>query len=344
MSETAELDMFESRTMVEAIRQTKPPERFILDTFFPVVKEFDTRNVDMEIWKDKRRIAPFTNPLDTGKPVNSIGYKVVSVQPGYVKPFMRTTAQELLKKPIGQNIYAPVDPSSRAAAKLGEDLASLDDMIVRREEYMALLAMLDGEVDIVGDGINRTVSFDFDATHFEALTGTDVWDNAASDPIADLLEWRLIVLRDSGRAPDVCIMGDSVAQAFLKHAKVQDLFNKWNVHPGEIDITASGNVISYGYIKMLGMSIYTLNEFFIDPADSVEKQMFHAKKLVMTHSGARRARYYGAIENVDALVGISRFPSSWTTKNPSARFVMLESAPLPVIEQPDAHFSAQVLA
>lgn len=343
MAEEATIDMFQPRVMLDAVMQMKPPERFILDNFFQATKTFDTLSVDIDIYKDKRRVAPFSNPLDEGKAVNGIGYKTRNVKPAYVKPWMRTTAQELLKKQVGQHIYAPVSPESRAAAKLGEDLAMLDDMIARREEWMALQALQNGEVVIDGDGDSRTIEFDFDADHLEALTGTDAWSHADSDPIADLLEWRLLVLKNSGMAPTDCIMGDAAAAAFRNHAKVQAMFDKWNITPGEIRIAAQGNIISYGFINIIGMNVYTLNEFFIDPTDDTEKQMLDSKNVLLIARQARRAKYYGAIQNVDGLIGVPRFPSTWTTKNPSARFCMLESAPLPTIEQPDGHFSAQVL-
>lgn len=337
------LDIFQPRVMLDAVMQMKPPERFVLNTFFSTVKTFDTLTVDIDIFKDKRRISPFSNPLDEGKVVDAIGYKTRNYKPGYCKPKMRTTAQDLLKRQPGQHLYAPVDPQARAAAKLGEDLAHLDDMIARREEWMALRALQDGEVTIDGDGDSRTIDFDFDAGHIEALTGTDAWDDAASDPIKDLLTWRRIVGRDSGIFPTDVIMGNDAAESFRNHAKVQALFDKFNIFPGEIRIAAQGNVISYGFIAILGMNVYTINEFFIDPDDDTEKEMVDAKNVILLSRNARMARYYGAIQVVEGLVGVPRFPMSWETKDPSARWVQLHSAPLPTIEQPDAVFTAQVL-
>ncbi len=91
-----EIDIFEPRTMMDAVLQMKPAQRFFLDNFFSETRSFDTLVVDVDIYKDKRRIAPFQNPLEEGKVVDNIGFKTRSYKPAYVKPKMRTTAQQIL--------------------------------------------------------------------------------------------------------------------------------------------------------------------------------------------------------------------------------------------------------
>lgn len=345
---SVELDIFEPRTMLEGVMQMKPVQRFFLDNFFSEVRTFDTINVDVDIYKEKRRIAPFSNPLLEGKTVDNIGFKTRSYKPAYVKPKMRTTAQQILNtRSVGSPLLVPEDPKAKAAAKLGADFAELDNMIARREEWMALQALQTGEIHIAGDGDDRTVEFDFDPDHIEVLTNLDAWNATGagyrSDPINDLLTWRRLVLRDSGMAPTDCVLGNNAAMAFLNHPLVRDWFNRWNFIPGQINVAAVGNVIEYGFIPALGMRLYTVNEWFIDPADDLEYEMLDPNKVLLLNRAARTARLYGAIQDLDGLVGVPRFPKSWIDNDPSVRWAQLQSAPLPVINQPDAFFVATVV-
>jgi len=174
-------------------------------------------------------------------------------------------------------------------------------------------------------------------------SGTDVWTDAASDPINDLLVWRRLVLRHFGQAPTDVYLGNGAGKAFINNTKVKDLFNKWNINLGTISPTATDNMIHYGFIQSIGMSVHSVNEFFIDPNDLVEKEMLDDGRCLLLTNGYRAARYYGAIQVVDGLIGVPRFPMSWIEKDPSVRWVQLHSAALPCIEQPDGVLTATVI-
>lgn len=345
---SVELDIFEPRTMLEGVMTMKPAQRWFLDTFFSDVRTFDTPTVDIDIYKDKRRMAPFQNPHLEGKVVDDIGFKTRTYKPAYMKPKKRTTAHQILHtRSFGSSLLAAEDPRTKAAAKLGQDFAELDNMIARREEWMALQALQNGEIHIDGDGDDRVVEFDFDPDHIEVLTNLDAWNATGtgyrSDPINDLMTWRLRVLQDSGMAPTDVVLGRNAASAFLNHPLVKDWFNRWNFIPGQINIVASGNTIEYGFIPALGMRLYTVSEWFIDPTDGLEYEMLDANKVLLLNRAAKTTRLYGAIYDLDGLVGVPRFPKSWTDNDPSVRWAQLHSAPLPVINQPDAFFVATVV-
>ena len=74
-----------------------------------------------------------------------------------------------------------------------------------------------------------------------------------------------------------------------------------------------------------------------------EKPLMPVDKVLMGNPAARTQRQYGAIQDLDALASVPRFPSSWIKKDPSARFVMLQSVPLPSLHQVDAFLCADVL-
>jgi hypothetical protein len=356
------IDIFDTRTMLEAIEQFKRPKSFLRDTFFPAATPVETETVDVDIFKGKRRMAPFCSPLSEGKLVENLGFSTSSIKPGYIKPFKITTAADLLKRSIGQTLYAGGQTiEQRASIKLGADLADLMDMIDRREEWMAAQALDTGSITmtIKGETADKIVTVDFlmDATHKVTLAGAALWDAGTSDPIADLQAWASKIRQDSGINPTRVILGTSAAAAFIKNPKIlgdansRGLLDNRRIQMGEINPQMLPGGVSYvGHINapQLDIDIYTYEDWFLDETTGVETPMVPAKKVWMGSDQTACRTLYAVIQDMEAIeegsAAVKRFPKSWVPKNPSARHLMVQSAPLVALLQPDAFVSAQVLA
>lgn len=347
-------NLFDSRTMMAALEQAKPPRTFLLDTFFSgAPRTFDTEAVDIDIIKGKRRLAPFVNPRREGKVVEKRGFKTRSYKPAYVKPKMVTTSEDILKRDPGMTIYSPNSgPAAKAAAELGRNLAEMNEMITRREEWMAAQALTTGTCPIIGEGVDDLVDFLVEATHLPTLAGTAKWtDHTNADPLGNLKTWKRLIAKDSGINPSIVVMGLSALDNFLNCDKVigstgggKNLFNMINVQMGRIDprILPDG-VTYYGSLQELGLEIYTYEEWYVDDDSDIESPMIPTNKVMLGNPAARTEKMYGAIRDLSALASVPRFPKSWTVEDPSARFVMLQSAPLIAPIQVDAFLCATVL-
>jgi hypothetical protein len=350
------IDIFDTRTMLEAIEQMKRPTNFLRDTFFPAAAPVETETVDVDIIKGKRRIAPFCSPLSEGKLVEGLGFTSSAIKPGYIKPFMITTAADLLKRQPGQTLYAGGQTiEQRAQIKLGADLAELMDMIDRREEWMAAKALDLGAITmtIKGESADKTVSVDFamEATHKITLTLTDLWNDTESDPIANLQTWASLIRKDSGVNPTDVIMGSDASAAFINNQDVQKKMNMLKVDMGRINPRQLPNGVSFvGTLNAPGLTvdIWTYEEWYLDEDTAVETPMVPVKKVWMGSSAAKNKSLYAVIQDMEAIeegsAAVKRFPKSWVPKNPSARHLMVQSAPLVALLQPDAFVSATVLS
>ena len=67
-------DMFGTREMTEAIVQLKPIGTFFLDTFFKRTQTHDTEAIDIDIYKGKRKVAPYTRSSSKSKPLARTGF------------------------------------------------------------------------------------------------------------------------------------------------------------------------------------------------------------------------------------------------------------------------------
>jgi hypothetical protein len=350
------IDIFDTRTMLDVVDQMKRPSTFLRDTFFQRSTQFDTASVDVDIVKGKRRLAPLVNPLAEGRVVERTGFTTNTLKPGYVKPKFVTTAGDLLKRSPGEVLYAGGrTPEMRAQEQLAKDLGELYDMVTRREEWMAAQALTTGEVvmTIKGETADQTVTVDFqmDSNHKVTLTGTDLWSDAGSDPLGDLATWARKCRQDSGLSPTDVLMGSDAAEAFIKNTAVDKELNNRRIDTGMIVPENLPNGVAYlGRIDRPGVSVdlWTYDEWFVDEETGLEGAAIPANKVIMGSRRAQNSKLWGAIQDMDAfesgLVAANRFPKSWTTKDPSVRWLMMQSAPLMALNQPDAFVIATVLA
>lgn len=59
-----------------------------------------------------------------------------------------------------------------------------------------------------------------------ALSGSDQWDNAASDPISKAQDARDTIIQASGEAPDTCIIGYAVYKALRQHPLISEYVSR----------------------------------------------------------------------------------------------------------------------
>lgn len=338
------MDLFDTRTMLAALEQMLPAQSFLLDTFFRITETSQTRYVDIDVIKGKRRLAPFVNPRLEGKMVEKRVYQTFTYAPPYIKPKMITTAEEILKRQPGETIYSGnMGPMQRAQQQLGKDLAELDEMILRREEWMAAQALQTGKIPVVGEGVDDEIDFLMATNHLVTLSGTSLWSNAASKPIEDLEDWAERIIQDSGLTVDTIIMGKNAARAFINNADVQKKLDMLKFQM----VTVAPQKIRPG-VRYIGTvdsvaDIWVYHDWYYDDVSQTEKPLIDPNKVILGSTQARCIRHYGAIQDLDAVGAVPRFPKSWESKDPSGRFLLLQSAPLPAPHQIDGFVCAKVL-
>lgn len=338
------IDIFKTRVMLPALEQAYKPKLFLRDTFFKRETRSNSKYVDIDVMKGKRRLAPFVSPLIEGKVVSRIGFTTHSFEPPYIKQKKITNAGSFLDRPIGIDIYSANDgPQQRAQKELMKDLLELNEMIDRREEWMAAQLLATGKVDCIGEGISVTVDFSMPASHTPTLTGNAVWtDETNANPLKDLRDWKRLLAKDSGIVPDVVIFGSLAYDNFIKHPKVKTAFDNRRIDRGQIDPKDLPNGATYiGFLKDCQCDAYMYDEWYLNDSD-VLTPLIVEKNLYMGSTRARTDKHYAAIQDLRASAAVPRFPKTWEVQDPSARFVMVQSAPLMALTQVDAFLSAQV--
>lgn len=168
-----EVNIYTPRYLAEVVRQAPPVHTFFRDTFFTNVKKSTTDRVDIDLVKGDRRMAAFVHPRVGGKVLKASGYKTESYKPPLVNPCDITTADRYMTRMPGEDLYSGETPAQRSAQQLMEEYSRLNDATTRREEWMAVQAIVTGQVPVVGEGVNEIIDFGF--TNTETLTGTAQW-------------------------------------------------------------------------------------------------------------------------------------------------------------------------
>jgi hypothetical protein len=340
------MDIFDTRTMLEAVEQMKPARRFLQETFFSAVETSGTKTVDIDIYKGTRKMAPFVHPRLPGSLSLRQGVSSSNYAPPYVQPKRETTAELILKRNPGEDPYASASPLVKAAARLGKDLADLDDEIVRREEWMAAQALTTGTITVTGEGVNDVIDFQMASAHKITLS-TKKWGASDADPLGNLRTWKRMISKASGRTANVAVMSGEAYDAFLASPTLLAQLNSRRVDLGMIKPDELPDGVTYiGYLNDPGIDLYAYDEWFVDDSGT-EQPMISAGGIILGSTNTKNAMLYGAIQDIEAaesgLVEARRFPKSWVTPEPSARWLKLQSAPLAGFKEPDAFVFAKVV-
>lgn len=337
--------IYEPRIMLAALRQRPVPRRFFLQTFFQRVQTHTSKTVEMDVQKTKRRVAGYTGPAAPARVVERDGFYTVETKPAYIKEKIPTRVADLLARPMGTNIYDPITPVQRAAALLGDDLRMLDERVVRREELMCAEALINGKITIRGPGINETVDFGYiPGEHAITLSGTNLWNTDTGDPLKDLDDWRMMINKRCGIIPNRCVVGNSVYWAIMRNKKVLERLDNRRVELGTIKPSDLPEGVRYlGTFMPSMLDVYTYDEWYTDSATGEDKPLVPDDVVLLGSTEARCVMNYGLIQNMNCAAAIPRFPSTWVENDGSARFLQLESAPLPNLFQADAFLVAHVI-
>ena len=346
-----EVNIYSPRYLAEVVRQAPPVHTYFRDTFFTNVKTFATERVDIDLVKGDRRMAAFVHPRAGGKVMKANGYTTESYKPPLVNPYDVTTADQLMTRLPGEDLYSGMTPAQRAAQKLMEEYATLNDATTRREEWMAVQAIVTGSIPIVGEGVDEVI--DFGMTNKITLTGDSKWGGSKADILGNLGDWTDKVLTGGFANVDTLIMGKEAKKKFFADAKVLDMMDKRRVNMGEIAPRDLPNGVKYlGHLADPTLDLYTYGEVYYDdwtdPENPKTKPLIPDNAVILISAHPDYMMAYGACTYIEDGSGLwvtsqtSRLLRSYVEHHPDRRMVELQAHPLPIPDKVDSWLVATV--
>jgi hypothetical protein len=335
--------MFERRTLLEAVNSPdlKVKPRFVIDNVFPTATPTFSDVADFEVESARNTLAGFRPKGAPAKVVGTIGKVVKTVKMPYIREKKVLTARQLRAENTLGNVYisGSGDLATARAKALAKELQDLKNRISRRVEWMGCQLLTGGKFQYEDDEIAFELDLGMTSTFKPALSGTSIWGGSAADILGNLDAWNILMDQATGTFANRAIMGTNAARAFMKDPNIQKQLDTNNQRIGSMSIDLKSNYLGNIY----GIDFFRYSHQYTNDAGSAA-DMFDANKVVLLGADIPADLLYGTVEEVDQDFAGEFFSKSWVTEDPSERWLLAASRPLPVLKQIGSWISATVIA
>lgn len=347
---SALIDMFEARSLTNAINRAKVFEPFVLNTFFKNKQYHAADKIDIEIITGSDKLAQFVNQYEGAIQIKKASniVKTLSLPRTFEKKLF--TALELANyKSIG-NIYvtSPEERTRLSNQMVLQELEELKNRIIRRREQMACEALSNGKITISQDNIDFSVDFEFENNvHLITLTSSSKWSETTSKPLQNIRSWKREIMKRCGMNADILILGSEAADAFVANDSVKKELDTNNNRVGVMDLTQSPTKSGMFIGRMMGVDIYEYNQQYTK-TDNSTADMINPKKAILVASSSPGFRiHYGPIYRIEngnlKIYQNELLVETNTNEDKTALDWKVEQKSLPTIHEPNAIISAIVL-
>ncbi len=331
--------LFAPATLQGILRALPQPKLGFAAKYFQTVVESDTPEIHFDVEGTDLRLAPFVSPLVPGKLVTDSGFETKHFRPAYIKDKTRFAPQRSTTRMLGERIGGEYTREQRLELAVANELAAKQLRLERSLEWMAVQALMHGKVTVAGDQYpSRVVDFGRAAGNTVVKTAGNKWGDAGVAPLDDLHAWS-----DAADAPisDWYMTADAYAVLRSSAQVVQRMELVRGTSTMTQDAVMSRDLVLMGLID--GFRIWVVPKLDVLHEDGVTRRMVPDGTVIgVADAYFEGVRHFGAIEDVESLAPGAYFVKSWLEQDPSARYILLQSAPLMVPYRPNASFRATV--
>jgi len=353
---TANINIYDKRSLTNAVKKIKVVEPFVLNRFFKREKPHSSDKIDIEIIESQAKLAQFVQPEGPAKLIGkkTKDVKTLTIPRTYEKKVWTSQEMADYKSLIGE-VYAPAPDRARAANEMVlDEISDLKERVMNRREQMACAILNSGVITIDQDNIDFTVDFGFvsdtleNGGHIITLAEADQWDDGATkDVLDDIRSFKRAIMRRSHKNADVCLLGENAAKAFIADSKVMAALDNLNYKVGQIDLTAKNEKFGIYIGRFQGIDFWEYNQQYINSAgtavDIIEKHkaiFFPSDGRYDLHFGpVYRIRKSGSFEIISSEFLLEPFVNDEET----VLEWKLEQKSLPAIAEADLVISANVV-
>jgi hypothetical protein len=331
------------------MKHTEEKSNFWLSRYFGGVMNFDSEYIEFEKVVSGRKLAPFVSPMNKGKVLADRGSSVTRFKPAYIKTKHALDPGKTVVRRAGEMIGGSMSPAARANAIMMQYMQDQRDIIERRWEWMAAQAIINGAITVGGteDYPLAQVNFGRDAGHTVIKTGGTYWDDTGVSIMADLQNWINTMRRAKfgGPATDL-IVSPTVFDVMMKNDEIKALLD--TNYRGSSD-TLNRSLLNGDLAQMVGtlggfLNVIVYQDWYEDDAGDVQ-QFLADDEIVITGPRVQGIQCFGAIMDSKAnYQPTSIFSKMFEEEDPSATFLLSQSAPLMLPVNPNSTFKAKVLA
>lgn len=342
------MDLFDTLELVGMTEAFDAPSQFLFNKFFSTSRiTFETEEIMFDKISNSRRIAAYVSPYVPGKVHSLRGGTAKTFRPAYVKPKAAVNPSAAIKRRPGEPPLGSMSREERFNRIVVQELQDQMDMIARREEQMAVEILRTGQVTVESENYPRmVVDYGRPNGHTVALTLTARWGETGVNPLDDIKTWAELVHTNSGTHPGVVIFDPKAAGLFLANDKLTTILDNRRQASGGFElagqVTGGTPGLEYVFIGSIGQFEFWQYQALYQLDNGSMAKVMPDYTVLMGSAGIEGHACYGAIQDLDALQAMERFPKMWKENDPSVAMLMTQSAPLPVPARVEASFCATV--
>lgn len=342
----AELNFFDTYTLMAVQKRVVPKQTFFRDRYFPTGEGdiFNSNKVLTEYMDGDRKMAAFVSPRVGAIPMERIGYEIHEYEPAAIGVSRPLTSDDLTKRGFGEAIYANSTPAQRAAQLTQNDLEDMDNRIVRTEEWMCAQTMLENGctmqemIDNKTKGDAKVVKF-YNPGHENdhIYTPAHKWNEDDGAYFFSDVPAACRMLSSRGLPAIDLLLGADAYDAVLEMAKVQRLLDKNSgIIVGRIEeqLSAYDGVVYGGTLNFRGrkLNLISVDETYVDSAN--KEQRYFPKTDAMIAAPGCGHLMYGAVtqinygETIQSTISARRVPKFSVDQENDTRKMSLKTRPL----------------
>lgn len=349
-AETTEVLHWSSLT--PAINEIKSPNSFVKKLLFGTVEAKPTEKIELSVWVGGRETSPFTKENGEGVLVDGYGeqFSTVSTPTARIKRVIHPW-QVINERRPGTVIF-PSAQQQGSSMELYMALQSkrLADLLTNAEEYLCCQAVTGVIAYAVTGQARFQVTFGRPAGN--NVTLTTFWDDPdPSEPEIEqnFLTAKQILSDEVGLVPTDVILGSEAMPYFYRVLKAQKILDMLHFDAGAVTIQSQFQEDGAIYMgTFAGVRVWGYPRTVTVAGTSTALIRAKYAEFVCNTPAAENVLYYGAIADDDALEGgrfvTPRFAKSYKTPDPSQRFLLAHSRPLPCPRRPGSMVSMKVIS
>jgi len=351
MADFVNYELWDTHTTLGVYSELDAPKTYWLDLLFGRSFVSDSEAIDFaKIPRNGRKLAPFILPMAQGRPIYDRAVQAASFKPAYVKPSDPVSPTRALQLPPGKALSpADMTPMARYEAVKADIIQTHKTAVTRREEWMAAQAVIYGQVIVDGPDYPATVvNFGRDAGNTIVLGSGARWGDAGVS-ITDSLQSMVDLAHNArfGGAVNRVTMG---LDAWAKARKDAGFLDRMDINIVGSETRLERGLLPGGEARYVGtidglLDVWVYNDWYLDDSGAVQPFM-SPKDVVLTGPNADGVRAYGMILDVHAeFKSLPVFVRNYIPQNDVAiEQIVTQSAPLPVVVNPNATVRATVVA
>lgn len=355
-------EIFETRTLLEAIEELTPAPSFLADRYFPSDNNtdvFKTNKVLVEYRKGTRKVSPFISPRVNGVTIARSGSHMHEYEPPVTGLKRTLTIDDLEQRGFGEELYNKLTPAERETTMLMQDIKDMQDVIRRRIELMCSQVIFDNKLVVKeysedGNAVTgeKEIKFYDESTNPAVFTPAAKWSTTEASGKQIIADLGAMVRQLSKRglpASDVLVAPD-VADVLMGNEYLMKLFDNRRIALGNIqpkELTSGVTAFMTLNINGRDLTFYSYDEEYEDETTGDLKSFVPAGMIAVLAPNCGHT-VYGGITQLEADEHFHTYagrevPRYLVNQHDNIKMVSLRSAPLTIPHHESPWVTAKVV-